>query len=81
MTPPPPIDPQEQPSQGRGPYHRLQEAIDRIETHCLTLSAQGGPAESIAALRELAAYFTVHFRKLERLRSNTVQLTELWERP
>jgi len=27
----PPIDPTELPSQGRGPYHRLQEAVDRIE--------------------------------------------------
>ena len=80
MTPPP-IDPQDLPSQGRGPYHRLQEAVDRIEIHCQALSVHGGPAESIATLRELAAYFTAHFRKLERLRSRTAQLTERWWQP
>lgn len=77
----PPIDPTELPSQGRGPYHRLQEAIDRIEVHCRVLASQGVPAANTDALRALAAHLTRHFRSLECLRSRTVQLTELWERP
>jgi hypothetical protein len=64
-----------------GPYHRLQEAVDRIENHCQTLAAQGIPAELTDELRQLAQFFTGHFVALERLRSRTVQLTERWERP
>lgn len=64
-----------------GPYHRLQEAVDRIDVHCQALAAQGIPAENIEALKLLADRFTRHFVALERLRSRTVQLTELWERP
>lgn len=78
---PPPIDPTELPSQGRGPYHRLQEAVDRIEIHCRVLATQGVPTEITDALRALAARFTRHFKSLERLRSQTAQLTERWERP
>lgn len=63
------------------PYHRLQEAIDRIEVHCQVLANQGVPAEKTEALRRLANLFTNHFVTLERLRSQTAQLTELWERP
>jgi hypothetical protein len=64
-----------------GPYHRLQEAIDRIEVHCQVLAAQGVPAENTDALRLLADHLTRHFVTLEQLRSRTAQLTELWERP
>ena len=64
-----------------GPYHRLQEAIDRIEIHCKVLADQGVPAEYTDALRRLADQFTKHFVALDRLRSRTAQLTELWERP
>lgn len=74
----PPVDPTELPGQGRGPYHRLQEAIDRIEVHCRILAAQGVPAENTDALRLLAARFTRHFKSLERLRSQTARLTERW---
>lgn len=77
----PPVDPKNLPSKGRGPYHRLQEAIDRIEIHCKVLTDQGVPAENTDALRRLAEQFTNHFVALDRLRSRTAQLTELWERP
>ncbi len=76
-----PGDSKELPSQGRGPYHSLQEAVDRIELHCRSLTAQGVPAETTDSLRGLAAYFTGHFASLERLRSRLAQLAELWERP
>jgi hypothetical protein len=77
----PPIDPKQLPSRGQGPYHRLQEAIDRIEVHCRVLTAQGVPSENTDALRRLADQFTNHFMALDRLRSRTAQLTELWEQP
>lgn len=74
----PPIDPTGLPGQGRG---RLQEAIDRIEVHCLVLADYGVSSDTTDALRALAAYFTNHLVALEQLRSRTAQLTELWERP
>lgn len=64
-----------------GPYHSLQEAIDRIEVHCRILTEQGVPGETTEALRRLADQFTKHFMALERLRSRTAQLIELWEQP
>lgn len=76
-----PLNPKLFPRQGRGPYHRLQEAIDRIEVHCQVLAGQGVPAETTDALRAATDRLTQHFVKLERLRSRTAQLTELWERP
>ena len=75
------LDLKKLPSQRRGPYHRLQETVNRFELHSRLLAEHGTPAEETEELRQLGERFTHHFIQFDRLRSRLAQLVEKWEQP